>query len=361
MKEKIVIDARMINNSGIGTYLKNIIPFFIDKFNVVLLGDKKQLVVFENKEKNNIISFSAKIYSIEEQLAFPFVIPSCNIFWSPHFNTPIFPTKAGKYITTIHDVNHLAFDGKINYLKKKYAKFLYLNALNKSDKIITVSNFSKNEIIRFLKPKNNCLNVIYGGVNASFFNTNNKDINFKLPEKYILFVGNVKPHKNLITLFEAYVKLPKNIKEKYQLLILGKKNGFITPDKKVFKFIEDNDLSKNIVFTGFVEDKFLPLIYKKAALFVFPSLYEGFGLPILESMASKTVVLSSSYASLPEVGQDCAIYFDPKNSVDLKEKIVEVLSNDTLRELYIGKGYIHSKKFSWKISAEKHINLFKTS
>ena len=148
LKGIIAIDARMINDSGIGTYLKNIIPHFITNFNVILLGDKRKLLAFENDEKNNIINFTEKIYSLKEQLRYPIIIPKCDIFWTPHFNAPIFPTKAKKCITTIHDVNHLAFEGGLGYFKKKYARFLYLNALNRSEEIITVSNFSRNEIIK---------------------------------------------------------------------------------------------------------------------------------------------------------------------------------------------------------------------
>ena len=357
-KKKIVIDARMINDSGIGTYLRNIIPFLIEKYNIVLLGNKKELALFENQQKNNIIPFSAKIYSIREQLLLPFVIPKCHIFWSPHINTPIFPTKADKYITTIHDVNHLAFEGDLNFFKKLYAKILYLNAINKSDKVITVSNFSKNEIIRFLNPKKGTIEVIYGGVNEKFYDENVVKQTFDLPKKYILFVGNVKPHKNLITLFKSYLQLPEGLKEEYSLVILGKKDGFITPDKNVFKFIEANNLSEKVFFTGFIEDKYVPDIYRKATLFVFPSLYEGFGLPILEAMATKTVVLSSSYASLPEVGKDCVLYFNPKDEKQLTNEIIKILADKNLREAYIQKGFDHSKQFSWKITAEKHVNLF---
>ena len=130
MKKKLVIDARMINDSGIGTYLKNIIPFLIPNFIVVLLGNKKELEIFENI---SVIPFYANIYSIKEQLLLPFIIPKCYIFWSPHINSPIFPIKANKRVTTIHDVNHIAFKGDLSYYKKLYAKLLYLNSLNKSN------------------------------------------------------------------------------------------------------------------------------------------------------------------------------------------------------------------------------------
>ena len=358
MKKKIVIDARMINDSGVGTYIKNIIPYLISKFDVILIGKKTELLMFENNEKNNIINFQSKIYSLKEQILYPFIIPKCDIFWSPHFNAPLLPIKAKKTITTIHDVNHLAFENDFSFLKKKYAKTLFLNAIRISDKVITVSNFSKKEIIKYLKPKKELIEVIYSGVNKAFYNE--KDLNFlpELPKKYILYVGNVKPHKNLITLFKAYNNLPPIIKDEYDLVILGKKDGFITPDLNVFKFIETKDLINKIYFTGFIEDKFVPNIYKNATIFVFPSLYEGFGLPILEAMASKTMVLSSNFASLPEVGGENVLYFNPNDEIELTSKIVKTLSNSELRGVFSKKGYEYSKKFSWINTAEKHMDLF---
>lgn len=359
MKKKIVIDARMINDSGIGTYLKNLIPFFIKDFNVTLLGDKKKLSIFKNLGNYHIINFNAKIYSFKEQLLFPFIIPKCDIFWAPHFNSPFFKIKTKKRVTTIHDVNHLAFDSGMSILKKMYAKRLYLNSLSLSDSIITVSEFSKTEIIKYLNLKANRIKVIYGGVNQVFFKTNKSNHNLDLPKNYILFVGNVKPHKNLITLLKAYSKLSKDFRKKYKLLVLGKKEGFITPDKIVFNFIEKKSLKKDVFFTGFIDDVFVPEIYAKASLFVFPSLYEGFGLPLLEAMASKTIVISSNRASLPEVGLDNVLYFNPKNSEELKEKIIKTIDNKDLKEFYSNKAYHYAKSFSWEKSAKEHLRLFK--
>lgn len=354
---QLVVDVRMMNDSGIGTYIKNIIPFLKDKFDLTLLGNKKNIEQFSAFNNIPVINFTAKIYSIQEQILYPIIIPRCNVFWSPHINVPILPIKAINIVTTIHDLNHLSFNNNFNFLKKTYAKLLYKNAIKKSNKVITVSEFSKSEIIKFLKVQENSINVIYGGVSENFFLKNNLKLNLKLPNKYFLFVGNVKPHKNLITLLEAFNELPKEILYEYKLVIVGKKEGFITQDLKVFKFIELNNLTENIFFTGFIDDKYLPNIYQNASLFIFPSLYEGFGLPILESMASKTIVLSSNFASLPEVGGDCVYYFNPKDKLQLKNKVMQILKTLDSEDNFIDKAYQRSKEFSWENSAKKHLKV----
>ena len=164
VNKRIVIDARMINDSGIGTYLKNILPFLFDEFDIVLLGNKNDLLKYFFNYKFQFINFNAPIYSIKEQFFFPFIIPNCEIFWSPHFNSPIFPVKAKKRICTIHDINHLVFDSGMSKVKKLYAQILYYNSLKRSEKIITVSNFSKQEIINYFNFGEEKVNVIYCGV-----------------------------------------------------------------------------------------------------------------------------------------------------------------------------------------------------
>ena len=348
----------MINNSGIGTYLKNLLPFFVNTFNVILLGEKQHFKYLKKEGEFDIIEYTDKIYSIKEIFLLPLKIPRCDLFWSPHFNTPILPIKAKNRIVTIHDVNHLVFPDT-NFFKKTYAISLYRNAVKKSDKIITVSNFSKQEIIKYLRTNTNKIRVIHCGVNKKFLNPKNLEHNLNLPEKYFLFVGNVKPHKNLKVLLNAYLKLPKGIRQTYKIVIIGKKEGFITPDKEIFNLIEINNLSDNILFTGYIEDFLMPLVYKNATLFIFPSLYEGFGLPVLEAMLSKTPVLASNKASITEIAKKHAIYFNPYDEEELARKILNLLKDKIKRKGYINGGFKHAQTFSWQRSAEQHINIFK--
>lgn len=357
---KLVIDIRLINTSGIGTYLKNIIPGILHTFDEVsVLGNTKEIQLFEWSKKVEIIEFNANIYSIKEQFQYPFIIPKCDILWCPHFNVPIFGVKAKSIITTIHDVYHLTPDASISYLKKIYAKILFRNAVQKSSMILTVSEFSKSEILKYTHINSKKIEVVYGGINKTLFRNSTSNSSIKLPQDFILYVGNIKPHKNLIVLLKAYAAFSEEFRSKYQLVFIGKKEGFLTEDNTIQKFINNNDLQKHITFTGYLEDSEIPKIYKRADLFVFPSLYEGFGLPILEAIASQTKVITSNAASLPEVGGEAVIYFDPKNYLQLAELIKSNIDNSSNDDFLFFQGEKQLEKFSWENAIEKHLAAFK--
>lgn len=358
---KLVIDVRFINASGIGTYIKNVIPDIISEFaNVTVLGNTNEIRQFNWSSKVEIIEFDSKMYSIKEQFLYPFKIPKCDIFWCPHFNSPILPIRARKKAVTIHDVNHLTSILDISFLKKKYAAILYKNSVKKADTIFTVSEFSKNEIVKYTNANAEKIKVVYCGVNTPFFEKTQENANVNLPKDFILYIGNVKPHKNLIVLLQAYMALESHIRAKYKLIIVGKKDGFITADNEIDQFIEKNNLDENIIFAGHVNDQDLPIYYQKATLFVFPSLYEGFGLPILEALAAKTVVLSSNAASLPEIGGDAVYYFDPKNVVELTQKMTDILENLNSYSEIIESRKTQLERFTWDKSVKKHLKEFKT-
>ncbi|SFC56009.1 glycosyltransferase family 4 protein [Flavobacterium phragmitis] len=355
---KLVIDIRLINASGIGTYIKNVIPDIISEFKTVtVLGNKNEIEKFDWSRKVEIVEFNSKMYSLTGQLLYPFKIPQCDVFWCPHFNFPIFPIRAKKKAVTIHDVNHLTGISPISSLKKKYASFLYKNAVRKADVIFTVSEFSKKEIVHYTIAELEKVKVVYCGVDIPFFEEE-KQSNIELPKDFLLYIGNIKPHKNLIVLLQAYNSLNSSLKEKYKLLIVGKKEGFITGDNQIEEYIKTNNLEKNIIFSGWIQDQDLPVYYQKASLFVFPSLYEGFGLPILESLAAKTPVISSSAASLPEIGSNLVEYFDPNNDKELAQKIMNVLKNPGFNNQVSGSLKTHLEKFTWEKSIKKHLQGF---
>lgn len=353
--KKIVIDYRMCNSSGIGTYIKNIVPYLVSKYEIILLGNKGDVKNEKYCNDVKVIEFRDKIYSIAEQLKYPFLIPECDVFWSPHYNVPILPVKAKKKIVTIHDVNHLVFYKNLSFFQKIYARIMLNTAVNNSNIIFTVSEFSKKEILKYLNLKLSKIYVIYPAINLEISNSKNLD-NINLSDKYLLYVGNVKPHKNLKNLIFAYKKLKlKNIK----LLIVGKKEGLITVDKSLFELIDkDIFLKQNVVFTGYVSDKTLYSLYNNALLFVFPSLYEGFGIPPLEAMACGCPCVVSNVASLPEVCGDAAYYVNPYDVNDIAKGIEKVLTDENLRQDLIRKGFENVKRFSWEKSASKILEVF---
>ncbi len=344
----------MHNASGIGTYIKNIIPYLIGNFEVTLIVNKEAIKQYHFYKKVNILESNSNIYSVEEQFELFKTVPQCDVFWSPHYNVPLLPIKAKKRLVTIHDVFHLAFLDTLSLKQKLYAKLLINQAVNRSNKILTVSNFSKNEIVKYTKTTKQ-IDVIYNAINFDKFKVTKEEKTlyetkekYNLPESFILFVGNVKPHKNIKNLLLAIKTLDIN------LVVVGKKDGFITGDENILEIIEENSLQKRVFFTGYVQDEDIPLLYNLAKLFVFPSFYEGFGIPPIEAQACGCPVVCSNVASLPEVGEkDSVIYCNPYNVSDIKEKIELVLDNDNLREKLIKKGFENIKRFSWEASAKK--------
>jgi len=357
-KPVLAIDARLINTSGIGTVCQNTISFLIDDFEIILLGDITELKEFIWSTSCKIIPFSSNIYSLAEQIAFITKVPECDYFFSPHYNVPLVPIRAKKRIVIIHDVNHIALKNQLGFVKKLYAKFVIQQALRLSDKILTVSNFSKSEIIRFFNIKKKKINVITLGVDKRYFRRTDENsrkpvkAKYDLPEKFLLYVGNVKPHKNLQVLIKAYHLLKvKGLHKDYKLVIVGKKDGFITRDNEISNLITNLGLSEEIIFTGFMNNEDLPVIYSLATLFVFPSLYEGFGLPPIEAMACGCPVLVSDAASLPEVCKDAAVFFNPLDEQGLHNAIVNILNNIGLQKRLQEKGLNLAATYNWPDTA----------
>ena len=355
----VVVDARMIDASGIGVYLENILEHLVSDYKVTLLGDPEKLASY--KTKAEIISFLAPIYSIKEQLAFKNIIPDCDIFWSPHYNVPLFSIKAKKRLVTIHDVYHLAFSQELSLMKRLYARMVMYFAVKLSDKIVTVSEFSKKEVLKYVKTDESKIIVIYNGVDHHVKINSFKKLKkkYNLPDKYILYVGNVKPHKNLRKLLEAYLLLDPSLSPKYKVVIVGQKHGFITGDLALIKWINVTPkLSDSVVFTGFADHEDMDTLYYYASVFVFPSIYEGFGLPPLEAMANGCPVIVSNESCLPEICGDAALYFNPFDELEIKDKITTVLKSPVLQTDLIERGIQHSSKFSWEKSGKLHVELF---
>ncbi|ARS37722.1 hypothetical protein CA264_04585 [Pontibacter actiniarum] len=352
----------MINASGIGVYLKNLLPIISKEFKLTLLGDEKDLKLYCNSPGTNVIIASAPIYSIKEQLQLARKIPKCDLFWSPHYNIPLLPIAARKRVTTIHDVYHLAYQHTLTLPQKAYANFFIRAAVKLSNKLITVSEFSKSEIVRYTQASSESIFTIHNGVDTEKF-SEKRQISHKLlnkqASKYILYVGNVKPHKNLVTLLKAYSQI-QQYDVSCKLLIVGKKEGFITSDNQIATLLKQNTiLNEGVVFTGFVEEDLLPQLYQNAVALVVPSVYEGFGLPSLEAMASGCPVIASTAASIPEICGDAAMYFDPLDHESLADRLKCVLTSIAEREILVTKGYSRIKSYSWQKSAEKHTATFK--
>lgn len=243
-------------------------------------------------------------------------------------------------ISVVHDIAFERFPQSFNWKFRLFYKLFIPNIINTSKLIFTVSEFSKREIMEYYKIESNKINVIYNAVDSMFKPTLDKK-----NEKYILAVSSLNYQKNFHSLIKAFNLLgDKNIK----LYLVGSINKNFA-DVSLLKDIEKN---KNIIFKGRVDDEKLVNLYSNAKCFIYPSLYEGFGIPPLEAQACGCPVICSNVASLPEVGGvDSVVYCDPYDINDIKEKIELVLNNDILQKELTIKGFENIKRFSWEDSA----------
>lgn len=325
---KIAIDARMINMSGIGTYIQNLMKR--DCYNIAL-GKKEEIKKINNQIEE--INFDMPIYGIKEQLKFPYKElrkAKVDVLHIPHYNVPVF--YRGRMVVTIHDLTHLILPeflpNKFAYL---YAKFMIWIALKKADQIITVSENTKKDILKRFKVNPNKIKVIYNGVGEEFVEKDKNEIEylyqkFSIPKnkKILMYVGNLKPHKNLERLLEAYAKIEN--RQETCLLLVGKAfANYNCLGEKETKL----DIKNQVIHTGMVTQQELVDLYNLADLFVFPSLYEGFGIPVLEALACGTKVICSYNSSLPEVGGEVVEYFNARDVEDIRNKIELALKYET--------------------------------
>jgi glycosyltransferase involved in cell wall biosynthesis len=281
-----------------------------------------------------------------------------DLYFEPNF-IPLPEIGAKKVVVTIHDFSfhlHPQFhpQERVAYFKK-----YFWDRIGRADKIVTVSQFVKKEAVELLGVPPEKMVPIYNGVEERFFapisDQQLKEFreNRGLPERYLLFVGSIEPRKNLERLLRAYLSLPLSLRRDYPLLLAG---GRGWNNRKIFELIEDS--GGDVRYLGYFPREEQPLLYRGATLFLYPSLYEGFGLPVLEGMAVGVPVLTSNTSALPEVGGDQVYYVDPLDQQQIGEGILELLENPSLREKLGRGGAERARQFTWERSAKEHLSLF---
>ena len=367
MKSKVLIDTISLLSplTGIGKYtyeVSNIlkknseleIEYFYGYYSDKLIEPTTHKSVKNLKSTINKFPFIKKIAREILFISSRLFATKYDLYWQPNF-IPNRGVKAKKIVTTVHDFSffiHRDFHPKetLEYFDNSFYKNIY-----RSDIIITGSNYTKSEILERLDFKEENIRVIYHGVNHNLFKIyNNIELDFKLPPKFILSVGSIEPRKNLLGLLKAYNLLTKDIKDEYKLILVGFKGW---ENREIMKIINQN--REYIEYLGFISNEDLAKVYNLSSCFVYPSFYEGFGLPIVEAMACGTAVVSSNSSSLPEVGGDAVLYCNPHNIYDIRDKINMVLLDNNLKEELIQKGLKQAKLFSWEKSAREHLDVFK--
>lgn len=271
-----------------------------------------------------------------------------DLFHSPSFIVPFLSSVP--LVTTIHDLNHVVLSENYSIFHRLYYSVLLARKVKRSKAVITVSGFSKQEIINFFHTRPEHVRVIHNGISEKFQHPPSRgepQLNeclkkYELPSEYILSIGNKKPHKNIARLVEAWAQSNLNI----PLVLLS---DF---DQNLLELAEAHHKKHNLHFLRFVPNDALPAIYAGAKLFVYPSIYEGFGFPPLEAAACGVPVVVSNCSSLPEVMRDCALYIDPSNTEQIS-RTLEIAIQDTLEQQdRIRRGRELAKSYSWAKSAE---------
>ena len=348
--------------TGVGWYIYNIVKelsksdrndYIAEFINFMGRHDVKSQIDYDIKIKQNkmitytMYNFLTKKLNIRHNLIFG---TKSDIYHFFNFTIP--KNIKGKVIVTIHDT---VFISAPETMGNRKALEEYKYGAKKSDLIITVSKSAKNDIIKNLGVIEDKIEIVHPGIDIeSYSKKYEKEYlekirkKYKLPLEYILYLGTIEPRKNIERIVKAFKNYKKEVKDDLKLVIVGNKGWKYD---NIMKLIES--MGTDIILTGYIDEEDKIPIYKLAQIFVFPSLYEGFGMPVLEAMAAGVPVITSNVSSLPEVAGDAAILVDPLNEDEIFEAYKKIRNDSNYREEMILKGYEQAKKYQWKYSAKK--------
>jgi glycosyltransferase involved in cell wall biosynthesis len=358
---RIGIDARKLHDFGIGTYIRNLLRQLahLDRATeFVLLSRPDDVTSLSGLGENfRAVAETAGNYSLAEQFKIPLALrrEGVTLFHAPHYVLP--PLVHCRSVVTIHDCIHLMFP---QYLPHKlafgYARASIATASRRATRVLTVSESSKRDILRFVDLKPEKIDVIYNSYDPQFAVEPLEDVvvrvreRYQLHDEFVLYAGGVKPHKNLERLIEAFHLVRNRGLDHLKLVMIGDE---ISKYASLRRAVHRYQLHKYVRFHGHLSEDTLAVMYRLAGAFVFPSLYEGFGLPPLEAMASGTPVVTSNVSSLPEVAGDAAVLVDPYDPGAIADGIYRVLSDEGLRRSLREKGLARARQFSWETSVRR--------
>ncbi len=360
---EIAIDARWLHSGGLGTYTYQLMAGLTQRGDGFAL---RGIVNQRNADRvtpfcKNVVIAEASIYTVREQLEIAWAARGADLLHIPHYNAPLL--HRGPLVVSILDLIHITDPVYRRSLASRMYAWPMLNlAARKADHIVTISEYSKAQIVEHLGIRADKVTAIHCGVTSQFRILNQQEAyaaisgTLGLRRPYILYVGNLKPHKNVSTLLRAFAQLCEHQVIPQDLLIIGDDARWGNSRREESARL---GIAKRTHFVSSLPQDLLPQAYAAADLLVMPSTIEGFGLPVLEAMACGTPVACSRAASLPEVGGDAAVYFDPSSPEDLAAAIESIVNSpDAQRRLRL-KGLERSKQFSWSDSARKHVEIYR--
>ncbi len=363
---KIGLDIRSFLNkeTGVGVYFKNLL------YNIAKIDRDNEYFLFSSSfrdrfEKEKIPAFQNYKFrdlklpvSLLNFLWFRIKFPPLGLFFGTsldliHSPNPI-PIPGGrKKIITVHDLSFIDTPGFLMPEAKKYFSGTLKRSLEKADRIITVSEYSKERILEHFGTRfEDKITVIYHGCDLA--EITEKPVKFKLPEEFLLFTGTLEPRKNLTTLIKAYSLAGKK-RSGLKLILAGKKGWMF---EEINRLISVLKLENDIIISEYLEREELKFLYKKAKILVFPSHYEGFGLPILEAADSELPVIASGLKVFKEIFREFPVYFEENDPEDLEGKISLLLEDKTMYERKKNEARSVSKRFSWEKSAKETLKIY---
>jgi glycosyltransferase involved in cell wall biosynthesis len=363
---RVAIDIRRAGDYGFGTYIRNIVNQLarLDRStHYLLIGRQEHLEEFEPLPENfALLEYSYDPGSFHTHLHLPWLLRErqVDILHMPWFYAPaVVPTRL---VLTVHDLSDvLSRPAGTTPGVQAGRLFFARRAARRADHIFAVSHSTKRDLARTFGVAESRISVVYNAVQEGFLNDPLPADADRILERhavtwpYVLYAGAIKPQKNLPRLIEAFAVAKAELADhpefaQLKLLVIGEAP---TRHVELRSAVVRARVREDVRFLGFVPQPVLRVFYSRALAFLFPSLYEGFGLPPLEAMAHGTPVLTSNVSSLPEVFRDAALFVNPDNVFDIARGIRQILTEPALRETLINCGYARARSFSWKQAAER--------
>lgn len=360
---KIAFDAKrfFLNTSGLGNYSRDLVRILSEyepENEYLLLNKNKSERGKDILDRSNVkfIPTSKGKFSRQFKMGKDAQKQNADIFHGLSGELPLkWDKKPIKKIVTIHDLIFVRYPQYYSFFDRKIHFWKFKKAADMADKIIAISEQTKRDIIDYLKVPETKIEVIYQGCHKAFKEEQSQELiketkeKFNLPERFILNVGTIEDRKNLLNVVKAIngTNIP--------LVVVGRKTKYY---KKIESFLKKNKIENQVLFLEGVSMDELAAIYKLADIFVYPSFFEGFGIPIIEALFSKTVVITSNTSCLPEAGGKDSVYIDPKNELDIRAKIKFLWENESERKRREEKGFEFVQKFNDEPIAKELMNLY---
>lgn len=366
MPYTIGIDARKVQDFGIGTYIRNLVAGLaeIDQENcyVLLTGVQGRDVLGELPPNFKVVLERSPVYSMREFVALSWRLfrLRLDLYHATHYVLPV--ATPSRVVVTIHDIIHLLYPQFLpNRVAFYYAQRMMRRSLARADRAIAVSENTRSDLVEYFGVDGSSIEVIYNGVDEHFRERlSEEDLErwlrqLDIPRPYLLFVGNPKPHKNLDRVIQAYAEAQELASLDAPLVCVGDRTA---AQFKLRQRAEQLGVGDKVRLLGHVAQEALPALYQGATLFLYPTLYEGFGLPVVEAMASGTPVLTSNTSALKEVAGGYAHLVDPLDTRRMAKAIVRLMTDDEYRARLAEKGLARARDFHWRRTAEHTLEVY---